>query len=193
MPNPWADEMESGHRTRECVGDDHAECPHMMYPLGGGLNPRRLRLEIGAGLCTCDCHASCPVTSDRLTVKFGVWQELCTCPGADAERVRQEQDGTQPPDFAELWATSRQQRQVRRAAFDATKANAAGKTRDELKEMYVGELRSRDLTIPPPEVLDAIVDALTGNYVTGYATSARLLGQAVSGIAKLFDEFRHPG
>lgn len=170
----------------------HGECPHLMYGPGGGFNPRRLRLEFGAGQCKCDCHAECPITSDRATVNVRVWRESCTCPGAPAERSWQDENGGAPPDFGELWAKSREKSQARRAAFDAVRAGAPGKTRAELEAGYIAELRSRGLDIPPRPVLDVIVDALTGNHATAYTAGLRFLGESISGIWKLFDDFRPP-
>jgi len=70
-----------------------------MSGFGGGFNPRRLRLEFGGLLCQCDCHSSCPVVGNRGSVSIPVWRELCTCPGAEAERARHDQAGTSYPDF----------------------------------------------------------------------------------------------
>jgi hypothetical protein len=153
-----------------------------MYGFGGGLNPRRLRLEFGAGLCKCKCHSPCPVTSKRITVSVQAWRESCTCPGAETERIRRDRAGTEFPDFDELWAKSRQRSQSRREAFQAVRASAAGKTREEVKALYIAELRSRSLKIPEEEVLDALVDALIGNYVN----SVRHMGRTVYDIWRAF-------
>jgi hypothetical protein len=103
MHNPWADEFEREQRSRDCAHGTHDDCPHL-DGFGGGLNPRRLRLESGAGLCQCQCHSSCPVTSKRMAVPLATWRESCGCPGAAAERSRQERDGDVYPDFSANWA-----------------------------------------------------------------------------------------
>lgn len=185
MRNPWADEFERFHRTPACIRSAHGDCAHLMYGVGGGLNPRRLRLEVGAGVCKCECHSSCPVTSNRITVSAQAWRESCICPGAEAERIRHDQAGIEFPDFDELRARSRQEHQSSREAFQAVRARAAGKSREEVKALYIAELRSRDLDIPQGEVLDALVEALTGNHV-------RLIGLSVSGLWKLFRAVRRP-
>src|SRR5450756_1864041 len=56
-------------RTPACLRGRHAECPHL-FGFGGGFNLSRLRPELGAGLCACDCHASCPVTDDERMVSW---------------------------------------------------------------------------------------------------------------------------
>ena len=55
--------------TPQCAAGEHAACSHLCG-WGGRFNPRRHRFEVGAPLCPCDCHVSCPVTpsGDRLTV-----------------------------------------------------------------------------------------------------------------------------
>jgi hypothetical protein len=143
-------------------------------------------LESGAGLCKCDCHSSCPVTSTRITTSPQTWRQSCTCPGAQAERIRNDQAGAQFPDFGELWAKSQQEAQSIREAFRATRASAAGKSREQVRDVFIAELRSRGLEIPREEILDAHVDALTGNYLTGL----RLLGRSVASLWKLRDAFR---
>lgn len=151
-----------------------------MHGFGGGLNPRRLRLEVGEGLCKCECHSPCPVTSKRVTVSAQAWRESCTCPGAEAERIGHDHAGTEFPDIGELWARSRQRSQSRREAFQAARASAVGKTREEIKALYITELRARGLEIPPEEVLDARVDALTGNYVP----TIRLMGRSAANLER---------
>jgi hypothetical protein len=182
MGNPWADANERVLRTVACFRGVHGDCPHLMSGFGGGFNPRRLRLEFGGLLCECDCHSSCPVASNRRSVSIPVWRELCTCPGAEAERARHDQARTSFPDFDfhQEWARSRQRSQSRQEAFQAARARAAGKTREEIKALYIAELRSRNLKIPEGDVLDAIVDALTGHYVT----AARLIGRSVADLWK---------
>jgi hypothetical protein len=175
-------------RTGACIRGLHPQCPHLLG-IGGGINPRRLRLEAGVILCACECHESCPLAGDaqpafpaRLTVPTRAWLESCACPGADAERTRLEQAGTELPDFDALRAKSRQKHQSRRDAFEAAKAQAAGKTREEVKELYLAELRARGQELPSQEILDANVAALNGDYLP----VARLIGRAVISSAKLF-------
>jgi hypothetical protein len=80
MHTPWADEFERALRSQACARDRHDACSHLTG-YGGGLNPRRLRLEFGAMLCKCECHSSCPVTSSRAAVRVRTWREMCSCPG----------------------------------------------------------------------------------------------------------------
>ncbi len=187
MRNPWADEFERSHRSPGCVHGTHDDCPHL-YGFGGGLNPRRLRVEFGAGLCKCPCHSSCPVTSRRMTVPATTWRESCNCPGAEHERTRQEQAGEEFPDFREHMARHQRESQSRREAVHAVRTMAAGRNREEIKDLYLAELRSRGLKIPPEDVLDAKADAITGDYLP----SARLLGRSLADLGKLLGSIFHP-
>jgi hypothetical protein len=45
-------------------------------------------------------------------------------------------------------------RQDRQAAFRAARDAAAGKSRDEVRAFYLGELRSRDVSPPPEDYLE---------------------------------------
>ena len=78
--------------------------------------------------------------------------------------------------------------QLRREAAEAVRARAAGKSREELKDLYIAELRSRGLNIPREQILDANIDAITGNYLPAF----RLLGQSLASLGRLFGAFRPP-
>jgi hypothetical protein len=189
MSDLWA-EMREDLRSRACAHEDHGECPHFAS-IGGGLNPRRLRLEFGAGLCPCSCHASCPATpaGKRMTVPFKVWRESCTCPGADAERHRLDGAGlSDPPDFDELREEAQRRSRARKEAYEATRARSAGKSREEIREMYVAESRARGLKVPGDPVLEAVADRITGNPLP----AIRLAGESLARMGKALDDLsRH--
>jgi hypothetical protein len=123
-----------------------------------------------------------------MTVEVQAWRQSCSCPGATAERARQDEAGEQFPDFKEEMAKARRAADLRRDAAEAVRVVAAGKSREELKDRYVAELRSRGLGIPSEQVLDANVDAITGNYLP----ALRLFGRSVASLGKLLGEFRPP-
>ncbi|HET9081733.1 MAG TPA: hypothetical protein VFO01_14650 [Trebonia sp.] len=194
MFNRRPEEFRQVHRTIACLRDVHAECPHMLST-GGGFNPSWLRPEFGVGLCSCDCHAPCPVSREKrlvsglglvtgwATVPARTWLESCTCPGAEAERLRLDQAGYEFPDFDEVAEQARQRHQPRREAFDAARAQAAGKSREQVKELYLAELRARGQeTEMPQEALDATVAAIAGDHLT----VARLMGRLVVDSVKIF-------
>lgn len=189
MSGLWA-EIREDLRSRACTHQEHGDCPHLAS-MGGGLNPRRLRLEFGAGLCPCSCHSSCSATpaGKRLTVPFKVWRESCTCPGADAERHRLDEAGIgDPPDFGEQWEEARRRSRARTEAFESARVRAAGRDREEIREIYVAELRARGLKVPADPVLDAVADRINGNPLP----AVRLAGESLVRMGKaLYDLSRH--
>jgi hypothetical protein len=78
-------------------------------------------------------------------------------------------------------AQSLRHSQARREAFDAAKAQAAGKTREQIRDLYMAELRARGLDMPPDQTLDAEVDAIAGYY----RPAMRLMGQALRDLPKI--------
>ncbi len=177
MPPSWADEFDASRRTRSCLNGAHDDCPHLAGGPGGGFNPRRRRLEFGVALCGCDCHAACPATADgRAAVPFATWRDQCFCAGADAERQRHAETGFDPPDFGQIYRDKRRTSQARREAFQATRAASAGRTRAQITDTYLAELRSRGLSPPPDQVLGPIIDAIQGNYLPAARGLAGNLG-----------------
>jgi hypothetical protein len=183
--------MRAAMRTPACLRGRHAECPHL-FGFGAGFAPLTLRLEAGASLCTCDCHVSCPATGDERTASRPAgttgkaWHDSCTCPGAAAERAKWEQAGV---DLTEnVWDLARQRQQARREAFNAAKAQAAGKSHEQIKEIYLAELRARHQEVPSSETLDAKVAAIGGNPLPSFL----IAGRATVGLVKFIRGARHP-
>jgi len=95
MRNRLAEAFERDLRSHACRAGGHDNCPHAIGS-GGGLNPRRLRLEFGTQLCKCPCHAGCAVAGTRLCVSDQMWRDECSCPGAQARRAGLEQLAAEP-------------------------------------------------------------------------------------------------
>jgi hypothetical protein len=69
---------------------------------------------------------------------------------------------------------------LRRAAADAVRAQRAGKSRDEVRQLLVAELTARGLRIPADRILEVNVDAVMGHY----GSSARELGRVAGKFAR---------
>jgi hypothetical protein len=141
--------------SQACLEGMHEDCGHW-HGSRGAFNFRRLRRESFTILCRCDCHSSCPVTAEKNTVGEQAWRQSCTCPGAEAMRGILDEFGILPfdvRDYREMWAETRNELQSRREAFNAAQASAAGQDREQLKDLYVAELRARGLKIPDDEFL----------------------------------------
>jgi hypothetical protein len=173
MPNWMADVFERSLRSPACADGTHGDCPHMCG-YGGGLNPRRLRLESGMVLCKCECHSSCPVTGKTTAVPEEAWRESCSCPGAEGERVRQDQADSRSRGYIE--------------ALDAARARAAGMSREEIRDVYEAELHSRGLELPGEPVMDACAEAIASYCGRG----AGLAGRSLAGLAKLLGGMSRP-
>jgi len=152
---------------------------------GRGFSPLRLRIELDTVqllLCRCSCHAECALGGTRRrAVPFTVWRDSCTCPGADRARQRIAETGTEPPDFREIRERQAHVSQARKDAFQAASRAAAGKSRDEIRDLYLAELRSRGLEPPSEQFLEATVERIAGNPVP----SVRLLGEGLAQMAKV--------
>src|SRR5258708_12292349 len=83
--------------------------------------------------------------------------------------------GVEFPGSGELWEKARRHNQARSEAFRAARARAAGLSREDVREIYIAELRARDLPIPSERALDAAIETIMGNPLP----SARLLGEGL--------------
>jgi hypothetical protein len=94
-------------------------------------------------------------------------------------------NGGDPPDFGKMWEDRRRRTRAYREASQAAHARTAGKGRDEIREIYIAELKARGLTRPNDTVLDAIVDRMSGNPLPAARVAAEGLVQMGKGIHKL--------
>jgi hypothetical protein len=162
-----------------CARAGHAECPHFLGIGGGWLNLLRLQFD-DAVLCQCSCHSTCPLGGTRRWfVPFKAWLNSCACPGADQVRQRIADVG-EPPSFGEAREGVGRDNRARKEAFEAVSRVAAGKSRDEIRELHIAELRSRGLEPPTGPFLAATVEHITGNPVP----TARLVGHGMAGLGK---------
>lgn len=147
-----------------CAGREHQECGHVCTGMRRPVSPDRLQSTII--LCRCECHASCPLVG-RAPVPLTVWQGLCVCPGGEKYRAWKE-DAKEPwPGFGEAWEQTRRKTVLQtfalREAFRAAEAAANGKTRPEVRDIYLAELRARGQEAPPEPFLEIDLDLLTGH------------------------------
>ena len=155
-------------RSRACAGEAHRDCGHVgaavRMPASGH------RLESTIALCRCPCHAACPLV-DRMPVPLPVWQQLCACPGAEKQRAWKEDQDEPWPGAKEFREKEQRESQERREpckqAIQAARAAAPGKTRDEVRDLYIAELRARGQKVPPEPFLEAEIDLLTDHPLRG--------------------------
>jgi hypothetical protein len=107
-----------------------------------------------------------------MPVSLTIWQQLCICPGAEEQRAWKEDRDEQRPGVTREsrerdrreW---RERHEARMQALRAVSAARHGKTRDELRDLYVAELRARGQKVPPGPFLEADIDQLTGHPLRG--------------------------
>jgi hypothetical protein len=92
-----------------------------------------------------------------MPVLLTVGQARCTCPGAERLRAWTED----PRALLEYHKASKQ-------VFHPVRRAARGKSRDEVRDLYIAELRKRGQEVPPELFLEAHLDFLTGQEVRGF-------------------------
>jgi hypothetical protein len=85
---------------------------------------------------------------------------------------------------------ARHRSRVRKEAFESARAGAAGKGRDEIREIYVAELNARGLAAPGKDLLDAVVDQITGNPPSAIRLAMESLAQLGKKLRDLSRRFR---
>jgi hypothetical protein len=161
--------------TPDCGSGRHGRCTHR-NPTEQGF-PRRLRDGFKITLCGCDCHAECPLTghadaSDR------EWEQACSCPGAQVPR--------------NFYRARREGDQRLRTAADAVQAQAVGKTRPEIRQLVINELRTGSGPLPSSDNLDFAVDHIARSAEqeaagrTGTTRTLRVLTGELTDLARTF-------
>ena len=97
------------------------------------------------------------------------WWDECSCPGSERLRGegRQRWPQGRPPDPAELRRSVQEENEARSEARAAVAARSAGRTRAQLREMFIDELRSRGREIPPGPVLETEVTLIEDTIPPG--------------------------
>jgi hypothetical protein len=85
---------------------------------------------------------------------------------------------------------ARHRSRARKEAFESARARAAGKGRDEIREIYVAELNARGLAAPGEDLLDAVVDQIAGNPLPAVRLAMESLAQLGKELRKLSRRFR---
>lgn len=127
-----------------------------------------------------------------MTVRPEVWRESCTCPGAEQERHRLDEDDAGFPDFGKTREEARNRSRARKEAFESARTQAAGKNRDEVREVYLAELNARSLPVPGEDILEAVVDRIGGNPLPAARLAVGSLAQMGKALHELSRIFR-PG
>jgi len=159
--------------TPACGSGSHDRCTHRK-PSEKGF-PKRLRDGFKIALCGCDCHAACPLTG-QADVTDREWETSCSCPGAQL-----------PRDF---YRNRREDDQRLRAAAVAVQAESAGKTRTQIRELLINELKTGPGPLPSSDDLDFAVDYIARSAEqeaagrTGTTRTLRVLAGGLTDLAR---------
>jgi hypothetical protein len=157
----------------DCRSGRHGRCTHR-NPSEKGF-PKRLRDGFMITLCGCDCHAACPLTG-HADVSDREWEESCSCLGAQLPRdfYRKRRDGDQKL----------------RAAAVAVQAESVGKTRAEIRQLLISELKTGSGPPPSDDNLDFAVDHIARSAEqeaagrTGASRTLRVLTEELTDLAR---------
>jgi hypothetical protein len=156
-------------RSRACAGDAHRGCGHATVAVRAPVPDHRS--ESGVALCRCPCHAACPLAGQP-PVPLTVWQQWCACAGVGRQRAWEQDRGEPWPAIRQSGETGRRERRARhrarKQAFRAARDAAPGKSREEVRHLYIAELRARGQGVPPGPILDADLDLMTGHPWRGF-------------------------
>jgi hypothetical protein len=92
-----------------------------------------------------------------------------------------EEAGMDAASLDDLWEKAKRQSAARSEAFGAARDQSAGRSRAEVREIYLAELRSRDVPIPPDDLVDRAVERILGGPMVG----ARQMGEGLIETGKL--------
>lgn len=149
-------------RSAACAINQHSVCPHAVA----------LQLN-GQALCQCACHSGCPLAGlDKVLLQL--WWNECRCPGSGRLRDegRRKWPKGQPPNLSDVWRSVQEDNDVRSQARAAVAMRSAGRTRAQLRQMLIDELRSRGRDTPPEVLLDAEIDAIESTIPSNASTIA---------------------
>jgi hypothetical protein len=168
--------------TPDCGSGRHGRCIHR-NPSEKGF-PKRLRDGFKITLCGCDCHAACPLTGHANVSDRG-WEVSCSCPGAQL-----------PRDFYHKRCEGDQRL---RAAADAVQAKSVGRTRTEIRQLLINELKTGSRPLPSSDNLDFAVDHIARSAEqeaaerTGATRSLRVLAGELTDLARTLGWLLYPG
>jgi hypothetical protein len=138
-------------------------------------------------LCQCSCHAGCDLAAEP-SAQFEAWLQECSCPGAEsAQRSWMEHDRDwerrwprAEVDWGQRWRHARERQAAWNALDDAVRAQATGKTRQEVREILVEQIRDRGLPTLSEPMLEMRLEWI---YVgRSPVERAKLLGEVAVGL-----------
>ena len=172
-----AEQSEGEDVDHWCPGGLHTVCRHLI-PSFSDDSHGELRLEWDAdgALCTCPCHAECPMTAMGTGAE---WPAGCPCPGTVAH-VRRESRAS--VSLGETLRASADKSRRKRQAQDELRRRAAGRSADEVDQMIDDVWSTHGLPALPGPARSWIVDH--ARNPPGYASQIRMTADLLAGGAR---------
>ena len=115
----------------------------------------------GEELCCCPCHDACRYTG-TVSVTPQEWWDSCRCPGSEwmREEGRRRWGRDRPPTLEEARRSARADDAAWSEVQATVQPRAAGRSRPEVRQLVIEELRSRNRPVPDDRILDPHVDQI---------------------------------
>jgi hypothetical protein len=183
-----AEQPDSEDVDLKCPGSLHTMCCHLIPSISNAADgDLRLDWDAGGALCTCPCHAECPMTASRTASS---WPEGCSCPGTVAHVVRESRMSSS---FGKTLRTSVDKSRRRRRAQEDLRRQASGRSVEEVDQMIDDIWPKYGLPVPVGPDRPWIIDH--ARNPPGYASQVRMTadilagsGRFISGIVGMFRE-----
>lgn len=172
--------MPHDDRSPTCALGKHHDCVHMNVSVGVG--------EGEIGLCSCDCHRSCPLAGRR-AVGFLEWRSVCTCPGAENMRRVQDQAGSDPEVMARKLESFRRDLAGGQDARREMAKRALAKGYEAAAAQAAGQPVDPDTAMENPQLAMRLIVNMLAN-MDSEATSARMLGLSDVELAAMRESMR---
>ena len=183
-----AEQPDSEDFDTECPGGVHTMCCHLI-PSISDTSDGNLRLDWDAdgALCTCPCHAECPMIDSGTTSE---WPDACTCPGTVAH-VRRE--SRMSSGLGETLRTSVDRSRRKKRAQEELRRQASGRSVEEVDQLVDEIWPKYGLPVPVGPTRPWIIDH--AQNPPGYASQVRMTtdilagsGRFISGIVGMLRE-----
>ncbi len=141
----------------------------------------RLEWDLGGAVCTCLCHAECPMTASRIASD---WPEGCTCPGTAAHLRRESRVSSS---FGETLRTSVDKSRRKKRAQAELRRQASDSSVEEVDQMIDDIWPKYGLPVPLGPARPWIVDH--ARNPPGYASQVRMTADILAGTGKFISGF----
>ncbi len=166
-----------GGGFERCPGDLHTVCCHLLPSISDASDGSpRLEWDAGGALCTCPCHAECPLAASGTSSE---WPDGCSCPGTVAHLRRQSRASSS---LGETLRTSVEKSRREKKAKEELRRRASGRSVEEVDQMIDDIWPMHGLPAPVGPARPWIIDH--ARNPPGYAAQVRMTGDILAGSGR---------